>query len=964
MVTAALASLGCAVMTPRFDQAVSTAFAHDQMRKYESEALELYYPAAYKDEAMRVARRLSACIGQLRSYPLSTTPRAKFLVYLTTANFNNAYVQPEVVGLPQQMVLAHHMTLEFFNWLELGEAEIGDISCHEATHYVQMQQVDGFWRWVDLITGSYNQSNVFTESWFLEGIATHYEGRLGKETGRPQSPVWNGLFQSIVEARKGNLNPGDLSPENRQLLPFGGNYMVGQQFVDYLARTYGSAKLWQLVDLQGRSLFSPFWVSLRFKSIYGKSTGALFDDFVLELKSHLTGRTRPPGQHVLAKDLGYVARLAVSPSDGAMATVTAGLDDVVRLTVREPDGSVRFSQKLEQFIPPRRWVAVSPLRVSGMSFTADGSGLYFVVADINALGEDAGELWQVDARNGQVGRIIKDIRGMGGGISPDGRDYVAVELSGDTANLVKLNLESGARTWLTHFTGPMSLGAPAFSPDGRRISFSQWTGDGFDLFVLQPDGVSWRLTRDGKFNYGARWADNDNVLFIREEAGRAQVHQVQVSTGVVTRVTDAPFLALDPYPRPNGEVAFLNREGSGWSLDSTPLPSRAAGPPWEAPREPSAVTSADLPEPTLPPGADTAYSPADHLFLPVLHTPLFYVYGSSRSGFNVLEGASLSGSDRLGLHNYAVNVWHEQHQNGPNVTLDYGNYQLAPWFLSGSVSRRVSRLENFPQTDWQGNISASRSFWTTPLTFGINALERSLRLTKNYLWRVKLVGPSASISYAAVESTPYGGGKRGIGVSLAGTYYPRQLESDYNLADTRAQVDAYLPVPGLLRHSLRVSLTGRAVVGGAPKLLELGGNYLGLYQWQDRPQTSDNPGKFFFLPNVAFQEALRGYEDHTVYASRAALFNAVYRYPFIIEYGWASTLYLLPSLFVRQLDVELFAAAARTDVLARPWHRDVGGAVFLRTTLGQVLPLSLFYQFSQRFDDGLGGLHVFGLALQ
>ena len=52
---------------------------------------------------------------------------------------------------------------------------------------------------------------------------------------------------------------------------------------------------------------------------------------------------------------------------------------------------------------------------------------------------------------------------------------------------------------------------------------------------------------------------------------------------------------------------------------------------------------------------------------------------------------------------------------------------------------------------------------------------------------------------------------------------------------------------------------------------------------------------------------------------------------------------------------------ARTDLRAN--HRSAGGAVFLHTTFGQSVGLSLFYQYARRFDDGLGDLHLVGFSL-
>ncbi|HEX8824724.1 MAG TPA: hypothetical protein VF794_32690, partial [Archangium sp.] len=174
---------GCAFVTPRFPQNVQTSFVRDDMRKLSTSTLELYYPAQYRPAALRIAARLEDCVERLRHLTQSPRQRPRVLVYLTSADFNNAYVMPDVSSIPQQMVMPTHMSLELFNLLGFGPAELGEVGCHESVHYVQMQQTDGLWHALNTVTGGLFQPNLFTESWFLEGLATHYEGRLGKSWG-------------------------------------------------------------------------------------------------------------------------------------------------------------------------------------------------------------------------------------------------------------------------------------------------------------------------------------------------------------------------------------------------------------------------------------------------------------------------------------------------------------------------------------------------------------------------------------------------------------------------------------------------------------------------------------------------------------------------------------------------------------------------------------------------------------
>ncbi|MFL5322229.1 MAG: hypothetical protein ACJ790_21410, partial [Myxococcaceae bacterium] len=332
--TILLATLSGCVIT-RFPQDVATHYAHENVRKLETENTQIYYSEGSGVTARRVAGRLEQCVKILRRLPQSGTERDKFQIFLTPSNFNNAYVQPQLAGLPQQMVLPQQMSIELFNFFNLGENEIGDVSCHESVHYVQMQEVNGFWNVVNAIFGDILQPNVLLDSWFLEGLATYYEGKLDRKSGRPHSPIWRGMYESAIAETA--INAGDLSVENRKALPVGGNYLVGQHFIEYLAVKYGEDKLWELVNDQGHSIFSPLWVTLRFKAVYGKSIGAEMDEYAEHLRAVVKPRLRTDAQKVLLPDVGYFGRVAVA-RDGSYAVWNGSWDEVTRITVYERDG--------------------------------------------------------------------------------------------------------------------------------------------------------------------------------------------------------------------------------------------------------------------------------------------------------------------------------------------------------------------------------------------------------------------------------------------------------------------------------------------------------------------------------------------------------------------------------------------------------------------------------------------------
>jgi len=842
---------------------------------------------------------------------------------------------------------------------------------------VQFQEVDELWYYLNLAFGDLLSPNIFTESYFLEGLATYYEGRLERDTGRPHSPIWRGLFESGVAYRKGEIHSGDLSSAQRELLPFGGNYLVGMHFIEWLARRYGADKLWALIGVQGRSWIPILGVSFRFMWVYGKGPGELVDEWRESLRHSGPWRERPDSQKVLDPDLGYFARLASAP-DGTLAAVTAGLDSVAELRIYNPDGSVRFRRALTSFWPGRAYIATSPLSVSGLSFDGKAERLYFVLADVGIDGDTAPKLLALDARTGDLLRTWETPDSLGGGVDPAGTRYVYVRSHNDTGDLWELDLASGQQRPLTHNQGRLTLGAPAVAADGR-IVFARKIGDDFDLWLHQPDGSERALTRDGKFNYSPRWSGPDQVVALKEIEGRTQAVRIQVSTGATSVLSDAPFVVLDPVPLPGDRLAFVNRIGWGWSLDrmdvgqSRPLTSETG----------QAVAAASEPpsEPDVPVLSDDPYHALDNLLLPTLRGP-FVAFGS-RQQYNgkqstVYGGVSLMGSDRLGLHQYALNIGYETSDPGPTFSVGYGNYQLAPVYLQAVVARSsepalrdVSDNSFIPSVvDISGSISASRTFWTTPISlnfFGINRKEGFETGTRNS----SLLGPGVSTAWSATESTPYAGVRRGIALTGSAQWFAKTFGSDFTFADLRATAAFYTPLPFWARHTLQLTVRGRALAGSPSRLLRVGGSNRGFLEWDSQPEKSQEGTGLAIFPDITFREPLRGYEDATLRCNEVVIAGVRYRAPIIVDYGWSSFLWLFPSVFIRQADLELFGEWAHTWTSASSGgpattgdHRTYGAAVYFRTTWGSALPLSFFYQFAVRPDDGLTPLHILGVALE
>ncbi len=947
----ALLLTACATTSPRFSQEVASSFAHDDMRRLESASLVVYYPGQYRDAAVQAAARVEQCLETLRTHEPTQRPHDKGLLFLTSANFNNAYVTGQYSGEPLHSVLPLFATDEAFHFYGLPVTQVGDIGCHEMLHLVHFEQVENFWRIVNAVFGPVEPSQAFIERWFTEGVAQFYEGRLGRKLGRPHSPLYRGTFDSIVDAHQGKLGPGELSMLQRELYPASGAYLTSLPFVEWLAQEHGEDKLWEVMDAQGRSFFTVFGVTLRFHAVYGRDIGDLVADWSAYLVEHRAHRVRPAEQRVLRPELGYLARLATHPRTGTVALLTTGTDEGPRLRILEQDGTVRVERTLIQMGTDRDWILAGPGSMSGLSFTGDGRWLFVFNDDFGAVGDTRGQVWKIDADTGDVVKVWHEVGyGMGGAVRPDGSAYTYVGVAPGRTWLAELDLRTGTTHTLYELPAGLTAAAPAWSPDGAQLVFSRFDPEGWNLWLWSPQDGARALTRDGAFNYGAHWEDPGHLLLSRENEGRLQAHRLTLAHGVLDRVSEAPWAVMDVAAL-NGAVAFINRDGAQWSLDV--VPGTLAGPATLAPAPEVQTAAAPPPAPKIK--SDEPYGATDHLFVPQLRLPGLSAFldtdetGQPRVGTNLY--LSLAGRDRLARHSWALNGMLALPTKNSDVSVEYLNEQLAPWALGVALGRTQTTAD----TLWGAAATASRDFFTTPLSLGFRTL---VRQSPGRLER--FVGPSFAIAWSAGESTPYGGTQRLLSLSFSAAAYPKAFGSSFNLGDFSGGIAVAVPPPLYRRASLVLGLSMRALPGAPDDVLKVGGD-AGSSLWLSR-DSDPAPTAVDRLVPGSLTVAVRGYEDHAIRASSLQTLSARYRANLIIDRGFASTFWIFPSIFFRQVDLTLFANATHARTPDDVWLRAVGAQASLRLAFAGAAPVSLTYQYAWRYDQALPPLHVVNLT--
>ena len=153
--------------------------------------------------------------------------------------------------------------------------------------------------------------------------------------------------------------------------------------------------------------------------------------------------------------------------------------------------------------------------------------------------------------------------------SADGQWLAYVSFENRVSSIVVQQLRSGERQRVSARVGVN--GAPAWSPDGRRLALTlSGSGGNLDIYVLElATQALTRITDDPAIDTEPAWSvDGGNLYFTSDRSGGPQIYRTDVAVHQrVQRITfDSPYNAR-PRPSPDGRsLALVSREGSDYRI--------------------------------------------------------------------------------------------------------------------------------------------------------------------------------------------------------------------------------------------------------------------------------------------------------------------------------------------------------------------------------------------------------------
>ena len=138
--------------------------------------------------------------------------------------------------------------------------------------------------------------------------------------------------------------------------------------------------------------------------------------------------------------------------------------------------------------------------------------------------------------------------------SPDGEQLAYVSFEGRASSIWIQTLRTGERRKVSAREG--INGAPAFSPDGKRLALAASQKDGnVDVYVLDlASGQYLRVTDDPAIDTEPAWSPDGRYLyFTSDRAGRPQIYKIGLAAGQKPqRITFEGSYNARPRPSPDG----------------------------------------------------------------------------------------------------------------------------------------------------------------------------------------------------------------------------------------------------------------------------------------------------------------------------------------------------------------------------------------------------------------------------
>jgi Tol biopolymer transport system component len=536
-----------------------------KMYTVETPHFRVNYPEGYDAIAQKAAQFAEEAHEKVSKY-FGTVPKQKteFTVFdhedtvngLAMPYMNNAmYV---FLGTPDSDILWGRFD-DFFKTVIL----------HEYTHILHFETVEGLPKHINNVFGRVLFPNLFQPTFLIEGLAVTTETMMTPGGSRGNEHVYD------MYLRADALNGRQLTIDQAggyylTDFPSGDTpYVYGTYFYRYIVEHYGADK----PPAMARKYSEAPWLGVDYavsQVIPGRDAQQIWDEMLHWIRRRVDVQ---------------VAEIKKKPLTQTTAVTTTGFHHHHPRYL--PNGKLIFIEGLRHantglFELAGRDKAGQPIlkkimdksQYGDFDISKDGRYLYFqrTNSKTNYYGYD--DIFKLDLKTGDGGPITESLRANNPGISPDGKQLLAVINGRGNSNLRLLDSNGKFIKRLTDLQDNTQFTAPRWSPDGKRVIISGWRQGSRDLFMLDTDTWQTRpLWKDDAVDVHPVWTpDGKYVVFGSDRSGVYNLYAYDWEAQKLFQVTNVLTGAVEPAVSPDGkEIAFALAVKAGFDIHTIPF---------------------------------------------------------------------------------------------------------------------------------------------------------------------------------------------------------------------------------------------------------------------------------------------------------------------------------------------------------------------------------------------------------
>jgi len=455
-------------------------------------------------------------------------------------------------------------TTRYDDWLRL-------VITHEYAHVLLLDMASRLPLALRSIFGRLYFPNALQPGWLIEGLATFEETEL-TAGGRGRSPGSEMFLRmAALEGRIPTLDEMAVFPD---AWPAGQvPYLFGESFLRHIAGRFGREKVANIGQAYGgRPL--PFLVESTGRMALGEEYRDLWLEWSTALRERFAGQERSVVSRGVTPSNGLTAdgrfngSPAWSPDGRRIAWLRADDREFPGIWIMDADGSNRERLVKSAFSTTSSGAT--------LAWSRDGGRLYYTRRGFIRGAAAFNDVWAYDLGRRREIRVTRGLRARDPDPSPDGRTLALVTAERGLTRLALLDIDAllpaAEPSRLRPLTDPSAeqLAEPRWSPDGMRIAVSVRMPAGEkEIRILDREGRTLgRVGCDRALDGAPAWSPDGRRLFFSSDAtGIFNLYAWDAATGEVVQITNVPGGAFTPSPSPDGlHVAFADYSARGYDI--------------------------------------------------------------------------------------------------------------------------------------------------------------------------------------------------------------------------------------------------------------------------------------------------------------------------------------------------------------------------------------------------------------